>query len=341
MRAFVGVMMVGLLAATVSVQGQEMRWQPVDDANGGPSGPATIIDNSATPGVPSRIIVDAVAGGSTVYIELWMSGWGALSPGVTGIKGYGARLDYSGYLAGSGAEIYPVGWDATCSIAGTPCHNAADDCPGGESCDNSNQAAVEAAAGVNSASIFNPANHPRYVFHGYTGQVSSPVQNRLGMDFLFGVLTSNGDPAGFADPGNVDLYGGHLNLVIPESAAGLYEVRFNPNLETVLTDQFGANISSDSGLTLTPAVIEVPAGRCCFNIGLGATECVVQTALTCATMPGETLFTAGESTCADPGPGDLVDCPNCLGPEHCADPRGAAANAACTQDECLPDKTCA
>ena len=111
-RAVVGIIaVIAIVGGGAAVDGQELRWQPV-----GATGDFTIIDNSATEGTPSEIILDAA--GCHVTLELKVSGWGH-APGSPALGIYQATLDSTAsYDNGIGATIgaYHPGTEDGCFI---------------------------------------------------------------------------------------------------------------------------------------------------------------------------------------------------------------------------------
>lgn len=107
-RPMMGVFTGGFLACMMgTASGMEIRWQPISASGSS----FTIIDNEATEGTPSEIIVDAGGADVVVTLEIHCSGWG-VATGNPPLGAYQGSIIPSDYDNGVGDPLNPFGWPA-------------------------------------------------------------------------------------------------------------------------------------------------------------------------------------------------------------------------------------
>ncbi len=236
-RPFVGALAFGLLAFSLSAQGQEIRWQPV----------ATDGDVVCMPGSGDcgDTEIKLASGGATVTLFLEMSGWDTVSE--YSLSHFRGSVSSDGIL-GSGCPLLAVG-APDMGLEGAfqavkVCTNAPYGC--GE------QNLLSVCSGVSQCEAGQLClDRCDYVFYAMD---SSCIVSTASQDYVW-VCSSTGCKV---DPGDGSrFYGGTLVLEVPSCAAGTYTVNFVDNTDfTVLGSCAGPPVP---GLEFKPAEITIQA----------------------------------------------------------------------------------
>ena len=133
---------------------------------------------------------------------------------------------------------------------------------------------------------------------------------------LMGCVT---DPAKEVADGGLRYYAGSVALGIPACARGRYIMNFSAD-ETFFNDE--QDPAQDIPIAqLIGGVLDIPIGRCCYNIGLNSFGCLDNvTPGECDAQPGSTDFFEGQT---------------CAGHSCCSINADCNDNDACTIDKCF------
>ena len=159
-------------------------------------------------------------GGTTVTLEVRVSGWDPHLLGAPLLYLYQARMESSGYTSGDSGSLSP---------AQIPC-TTDDECFADALCEVSGICHAKGSFYVNRL-------HPNFVFSGLQAQVGSVT---VEPDFTLGSWVPRS--ASVADPG-VDEYAGTLILDVPPDATGTFTVGFRADGNNVLLPSVGDAIS--------------------------------------------------------------------------------------------------
>jgi len=323
MRAGFCCLALALLVVAGSVQGQEIKYIPVQT-----TGNQVCLPGAGGCGANE---VKLSAGGVNVRLHIGVTGW----PGLLGA--YQGTLDATSYEGGLAAGVIAPGHPGNpgtalgCNLESEGYIEAI--CDMGNflaekicQSDFTNPAtidyftkcstAVDCTGGMLKACI----DRPDYVFFGLG---ATPAPSCATVDYSMAAATINcqGNPTSPAgSPMNPYYYGGTLIVTVPACAKGTYNVAFvNDQNFTVFNDCTGVMIP---GLTLTYASITIVTGSCCYGIGTPTAGCMEDvTAAQCALMAPPYQFRAGVDC--------DVECCECLNNAQCND------SNACTTDTCV------
>ena len=210
---------------------------------------------------------------------------------------------------------------------------------------------------------FMDLSRPDFVFFGISPLVNAGT---FSLDYEWGSTCMGAFPS---DDGTIK-YGGTLILDLPAGAKGTYEIQLNPDpAKTFMNNGIAEQIP---GMAITPALVTVVTGKCCYNIGdisLPCADGITEAECDMLTDPGRvyTFFRdglcppAGSYCCNCSYDGDCNDGNDCtldwcgVGAEcychtdpiydvatECCDPAGAALTPIddglpCTEDVCDPN----
>lgn len=329
-RPVAGVLAVCVLALGARAYSQEIQWVPVAS-----TGAATISGNEIT----------FSSGGSRVQFDIFVSGWGAApnSPQLGAFQGTMVGTDLLGINAspanpGSDVTFAP---DTLCAVD-SDCSSGL--CgslePGICDVDNSgfqlllscldDPSIPCAVAGDCSGSPAVCLANPNFVLTPACTPSPAVAKPTNGNYEFIGACQTFAEP----DPG-VLKYAGTIQVDVPSNGRGTYTITFNPDNErTFFNDQDGVFIP---GLTITPGLITIEIGRCCFGLG-GANEGCIDDLLE-SECGGEQIPRLWEPGKACPNSGG-PDCAECLSTDlnACKDPTAGqnGLDNLCTSNECVP-----
>jgi hypothetical protein len=338
--------MVGALAIAVSVQGSPRvgaggrdNAPGKSDASRVVTGPSAHINSAVALGATATLTLQPVVpktqppssypagssiAGSTltlgaaparVWFDILITGWAPQE-----LKTVQAKIDANGYL-GSKADCGGVPANGgNLAPAVIPCANNV-------ACRATTSGlAAPCALGEPSTCNFNGS----FCFVGFqdkcnpgwintvNGQPSAAAVNTSTLNYTFGATSDPGDPIVDHAPS----YTGTLVLDVPADAKGAYTIGFIL-AESFLQDQTTPVAKNIPLAAVNPAVVDIPCGSCCTNLGANPTCTDGVSGSECDALPTSNvgIFRAG-STCAE------EECPTCTQNSDCND------NDACTTDSC-------
>ena len=330
-RPIVGALALGLFACAVSVQGQEIRLQPVAGGDG-PKGEPSTGQVISLPDPADCDDTEIVLSNGDIYVTLFveLSGWDSIGGGHPGdtnwfLGGPQGTIDSSTYLGTAkpgtpdGYDLDPAGW-----TAGNPTNGAfmALKVCGTLAC----------VIGPPEDCFWDPLSTGAPCPPEFPAEIDRPDYVFAGLEHTPGVSVSSKDYAYFAaspdcredprcDPPNCcRFYMGTLILYVPKGAKGTYNVNYidDPNF-TMFNSCPGPPIP---GLIRKEAQITIQTGKCCYGIGTvdeGCEDGFLQKE--CDAMPPPRLPIDPNSTCAE-------GCCECLIASDCDD------GDACTTESC-------
>lgn len=147
------------------------------------------------------------------------------------------------------------------------------------------------------------------------------------------LLTLNSRFGFAADPGEelpdfAPSYIGTLVLDVPANAKGIYTIDFDESQTFMQNSNNPPN--NNIPVSLFPAKITIPCGRCCSGYASGQIECVDHVADVECTDADNQVFTEGEHCPERAGP----DCAECAINSHCDDGIACTLNL-CVDQECV------
>ncbi len=295
--------------APVSVQGQEIRWQPV----------ASDGDVVCMPGSgdckDTQIILER--GDATVTLFLQVSGWdpgGHVGDEDYFLGAFQGTVQSTGYAGGGGCDLVPIG-QPNMGMEGAfqalkVCANAPYNCdPGVQQLLTNCSSAADCAVGQ---LCMDRCDFVYYQLDS-TCTVSTAT---IDYSWSCGSVDCREDPRD-----GTRFYGGTLLLYVPVCAAGTYIVNFYDDVNFTLMNSCPGPLIP--GLQLKAAQITVETGQCCYGIGTVDEDCADGlTADECAVRPGPRLPIDPNGTCATDA------CCQCLSDNDCDD------GDVCTVDTC-------
>jgi hypothetical protein len=332
-RPFVGALAIGLFAYGASVQGQEIRLQPI-------TATGNVI---ALPDPADADDTEIILSNGDVFVTLFveLSGWDSIAGGHPGdvnwfLGGPQGTIDSSTYLGSSptgdktrpGYDLEPLGWPE-----GTPtdgafmalkvCGNII--CVGNPFDPGCEWDPLSVGPDECSPPDTYSFDRPDYVFYGKEHTPGVSVSSK---DYAYFAASPDCAEDPRCDPPNsCRFYMGTLILYVPKGAKGTYNVNYidDPNF-TMFNSCPGPPIP---GLIRKAAQITIAAGKCCYEVGncqnpnpLTGTCCVDNiTQKECDMMGAPRLPIDPDGTCE-------TECCQCLTPEQCDD------GDACTDEHC-------
>ncbi|MFQ5589775.1 MAG: hypothetical protein ACE5HE_01300 [Phycisphaerae bacterium] len=330
-RSFAGALTLGLLACSISAEGQEIRWQPQ-----AATGNVVCMPGAGACGPREVILSD---GGVTVTLFLEVSGWDTAGGGHPGdanfflgaFQGTVDHRSYEGGLAAAvirpdhpgnpgttvGLDLNPVGQDTGMGFEGAfqalkVCASDPFDPVGSSDLLSSCTTATDCPAGNLCVDRWD------YVYYQLD---STATVSTATIDYSWSAASVDcrEDPRD-----GTRFYGGTLLLEVPAGAKGSYNVAFFDDVNFTLFNSCPGPLIP--GLIHADGTITIQTGKCCEAIG-GAGGCTDNlTSSECDARPGPRLWDP-TSTCAD-------GCIECLVDLDCND------GNACTDDTCTAQNTC-
>ncbi len=255
--------------------------------------------------VPETDELVLLGGGHRITFEIRMSGWDADRNGTPRLRGYEVRIPGSGFSSGEYGAL---------AVARFPCANTAD-CPRGSACQANGSCEL-------SASAFIDPSRTDFVFSELLPLRLTFQTLPSGSVAFLSIAWSPNDAV--VDPGETK-YGGTLILDVPELAAGVFTLGFQPQITRwVNFDDETIRIP-----TFVPARVRILAD-CNRNRTVDDQDISAGTSLDCNTngIPDECV--ALEADCnqnripdsCDLAAGSSPDCDGNGVPDECPMPRG-------------------